>query len=268
MLSFSEPVKKLFNQGMVYGPGGEKMSKSKGNVVLPEQVSEKYGIDSARLFLISSGSLDKNRDWSDEGVEGSMRFINRVIEYVSNYRKGKSSRKAEHKINKAIKEITEDIGQFRYNLALIKLRGLFDSFDSEIGKKDLESFLKLFSVFCPHVAEELWEKLGNKKFVSLSEWPVADDKKINDEFDKKDRAVDRVVSDILNVLKILKERGNEGEKIYLYVLPSEKEIYSSEELTKRVGKEFEVFSVNDKNKYDPEKKSSKARPGKPGIFVE
>lgn len=263
LLDFDEPATRLFNQGMVQGEDGQKMSKSKGNVVLPETVSEKYGIDSARLFLLSLGGLDKVRDWSDKGAEGSLRLIEKIIDYVENVKIGKSSAKVEHKVNKAIRDVTLDVETLRYNMAIIKLRELFESLESEIAKKDLENFLKLLAVFAPHVSEELWERIGNKPFVSLDSWPEFDAKKINEDFDKIDAAVEKTVADVLNILKIVK-----GEKIYVYVLPNELEFYSAEEISKRVGKEVKVFAVNDKNKYDPQGKAGKVKPGRPGIFVE
>jgi leucyl-tRNA synthetase len=263
LIDFDEPATRLFNQGMVQGEDGQKMSKSKGNVVLPETVSEKYGIDSARLFLLSLGGLDKVRDWSDKGVEGSVRLIEKIINYFESVKIAKSNPKTEHKINKAIKEITEDIETLRYNMAIIRLRELFDSFENEISKKDLETFVKLLSPFVPHIAEELWEKIGNKGFISLAEWPKADERKINEEFDKEEQIVEKTVADVLNILKIVR-----GEKIYIYALPKEVEFYSSELIEKRVGKEVKVFAVNDNKKYDPQGKAGKAKPGKPAIFVE
>ncbi|MBU0466651.1 MAG: leucine--tRNA ligase [Nanoarchaeota archaeon] len=264
LLDFDEPAVKLFNQGMVHGPGGEKMSKSRGNVVMPEVVSEKFGVDSVRLFLVSTGGPDKNRDWSDKGAEGILKLIEKVIDYASKWNAGKSSAKVEHKVNKGVKEITEDIENLKYNLAVIKLRGLFGSLEGEMAKKDLESFVKLFSVFCPHVGEELWSRIGGKGFVSLSDWPKCNEKKINEKFDKAEKAVERTVADILNILKIV----SKGELVYVYVLPNELENYSAEEIAKRVGKDVNVFAVNDKKKYDPKNKSKKVKPGRPGIFVE
>lgn len=267
-VKIDEPFPKLFNQGMLH-KDGEVMSKSGGNVVLPEEVSKKYGIDTARLFLVSAASPDKDMEWSDKGVEGSLRFIKKVLEYFDRVKIGKTSRKVESKLNKAIKEITEDIDNFRYNFAVIKLRELFDAFEGEISRKELESFVKLLSVFCPHIGEELWEGLGNKGFVSLSAWPKSDKSKIDERFEKADEAIEQVISDIVNVLKIVKEkRGKEVERVFLYVLPKEIGDYDAGEIGARVGKEVKVFYVSDGDKYDPEGKAKKARAGKPGIYVE
>ena len=126
----------------------------------------------------------------------------------------------------------------------------------------------MLHVYCPYITEELWEKLGNKDFISLSDWPKTDEKKINPEFDKIDEASDKIVSDIMNILKIIEARKEKKEKVFVYVLPKEKEYYNESEISKRVGKEVKIFAVNDKNKYDPTNKSKNTKPGKPGIYLE
>jgi leucyl-tRNA synthetase len=203
-VNIDEPFKKLFNQGMLHGTDGEKMSKSKGNVILPETVSKKYGIDAARLFLVSIASPDKDLNWSEKGIEGSFKFINKIFNYFDKVKIGKTSKKIESKLNQTIKEITEYIEDFKYNLAIIKIRELFNSFETKINKKDLESFIKILLPFCPHLAEELWEKIGNKSFVSLEEWPKYDSKKINLKFESYDELIQNTIKDIHNISKIVK----------------------------------------------------------------
>ncbi|MFA5992579.1 MAG: leucine--tRNA ligase [Candidatus Pacearchaeota archaeon] len=291
MINFGEPAERLFNQGMVHGNDGAVMSKSRGNVVLPEEVSKKYGIDTARLFLMSIASPDKDIEWSDRGVEGSLKFVKRVIEYFSldnlKKRKGKTSARIESKLNKTIKEVSQDIEEFRYNLAIIKIRQLFEAIEaeSEISKKDLEDYLKLLSPFCPHIAEELWENLGNKPFISVEKWPVADESKIDLKLEQAEKAAEKTVEDVFNILRIVKENahkskisgasssgelkeGKEPEKVYLYVIPNELGNYNNEVLAKRLNKKVFVFAVNDSKKYDPKGLAGKAKPGRPAIYVE
>jgi len=265
MLSFDEPFTKLFNQGMLHAEGGEKMSKSKGNVVLPEVISKKYGVDSARFFLVSLAAPDKARDWDEKGIESTFKFLNRVHEYVKSVKVGKSTPRTEHRVNRAIEQIEEDIKSFNYHTATIKLRTLFDKLESEISKKDLESVIKLFAPFCPHLAEEFWEIIGNKPFISLESWPKVNKSKINEKFDKEEEFTDKAVSDIVNILNLIK---NETKKVYLYVLPNDLEFYNKEDISRRTNKEIAIFKVNDKDKYDPENKSKKAKPGKPAIYIE
>ncbi len=269
LLDFDEPAIKLFNQGMVHGEDGAVMSKSRGNVVDPLDVSSKYGTDAVRMFLVSMASPDKDSAWSTTGIESIAKFVRRVYEKISSVQLGKSSVRQSHKVNLAIQEVTRSIENMQYNAAVIKLREFFDNFENEIDKNELGSILKLISPFCPHTAEELWERTGNKGFISLAEWPDVDESKIDEKIEQAEKARDKAVSDILNVLNLVKQKtGKEGNKVYIYVMPQELEGYNSESLSKRVQKEVQVFAVNDKAKYDPEGKASKAKPGKPGIYIE
>jgi len=269
-LKFDEPFLKLFNQGMLHGEDGFVMSKSRGNVVLPEEISKKYGIDAARLFLLSIASPDKDVEWSETGIEGSFRFIKKVIDYFEKVKTGNSDEKTESKLNKTIKEVTNLIEGFNYNLAIIKIRSLFESFREEINKDSLEIFLKLLHPFCPHITEELWIKRGGKGFISLSSWPKADEKKINDKFEKEEELIEGIIRDVNNIVKIIKDKGNSVSKLYLYTLPDEVNFYAdnAKSIEKRTNLKVKTFAVNDKNKHDPEDKSKKAKPGKPGIYLE
>jgi len=265
LVKFNEPFKKLFNQGIVYKDGG-KMSKSAGNVVYQTDISNKYGIDTARLFLMSVSSPDKQMEWNDEGVEGSYKFIRKLFDYFETVKIGKSDDKTENKLNKTIKQVSSQIENFEYNLAVISIRTLFDSLPKETSKSVLEKSLKLLHPFCPHTTEELWEKLGNKNFISLEKWPEFDEKKINDKFEQQEKTVDDLINDINNILKIVGIK----KKVFIYSLPNEKEIYKEaiETIKKKTNLEVSVYAVNDKDKYDPENKSKKAKPQKPAVYLE
>jgi leucyl-tRNA synthetase len=269
-VNINEPFSKLFNQGMLHGEDGVVMSKSRGNVIDPLDMSQKYGADTLRLFLMSVASPDKDFNWSSTGIESMYRFVNRVWNYANSIKFGKSSPRIQHKINKAIIEIGKDIEGMEYNMAVIKLRALFDTFEDQIDKGDFATYLQLLSPFAPHITEELWHNvLGYKTFISISEWPTADKSKINDFIDKSEEAFNRTVSDIQNILKILNEKnGKEAKHIYLYSIPPELKIYDKDALSKRIGIDVSVFAVNDSKKYDPEGKSGKAKMGKPAIYIE
>ncbi len=270
-LEFDEPFTKLFNQGMLHGSDGYVMSKSRGNVILPEDVSKRYGIDTARLFLVSIASSDKDIEWGEKGIEGSLRFINKFMDYFKSGKFGKADVRAESKLNRAVKEVTEDIKHFKYNLAIIKIRGLFNYFsEKEISKKNAEIFLKLLHPFCPHTTEEIWEKIGNKGFLSLEKWPKADEKKIDEKMERQDQNIDKLIRDINHVSNLIKEKGKKISKAFIYVLPKEKNSYteSSGFIKKRTGFDLEIYSVNDKKIYDPENKSKKTKPDKPAIYLE
>lgn len=268
LLKSDEPAKKLFVQGIVHGEDGNKMSKSLGNTVDPMEVINKYSADSLRLFLISNASPESDFNWSEKGIQGSFKFLNKVSENLNRLKIGKSSKRIESKINKTIKGITEDIENLRYNLGVIKLRKFFDDLEEEISKKDAESFLKMLSVFCPHISEELWEKIGNKGFLSLANWPVADEKKIDEKLEKAEQTVNNTISDIMNILRIIEDKGDKGEKIYVYVMPFEKDFFDEKKISERVQKQVKIFVVNDKDKYDPKGIAKKSKPGRPGIFIE
>lgn len=270
-VNFDEPFSKLFNQGIVYKDGA-KMSKSKGNVVYQTEISEKYGIDTARLFLMFVSSPDKQMEWSDSGVEGSYRIINRIIRLSQKIKKCKQDVKTESKFNLNLKRIIEFIESFDYPKAIISATNYLEHLESleEVPKESYENILKIFSPFCPHVTEELWEKIGNKSFLSLEQWPAVDESKINENFEKQEQAIEKIVSDINQVVKIVLDKGTSASKVYLYVMPNEKDWISKEAefFKEKTGLDVKIFAVNDKDKYDPEEKSKKAKPGKPGIYLE
>lgn len=269
-LKVSEPFTRLYNQGMIHGEDGFVMSKSRGNVIDPLDMTSKYGADSLRLFLVSMGSPDKDSSWSSTGLESVYRFVNRVWNYAKSVKFGKSSARIQHKLNKAIIDVGNDIKNINYNMAVIKLRTLFDSFEDSIDKADFATYLQLLSPFAPHIAEELWHNvLGYKTFVSLSDWPIADSSKINENIDKAEEAFEKTVNDIQNILKIIKDKnGKDAQHIYLYTIPPELKMFDKEMLIKRIGVEVSVFAVNDSKKYDPQGKAGKAKHGKPAIYVE
>jgi leucyl-tRNA synthetase len=267
LLKFDEPALKYFTQGIVKASDGEKMSKTKGNVVEPLDMIKKYGADSLRLYLVSNSSPNNDFDWDDKGMKSSFKFVKKIYDYFSKIKfkphRGisqgkKNSVRIESKLNKVIKQVTEDAENFRHNLAVIKLRDLFNNFDDNVDRKAAESFLKMFHIYCPYFTEELWNKLGNKKSIAFEKWPKADEKKIDENLEKEEEAVEKLLSDINHVKKIT---GKLKAKVYVYVLPQELKIYEDIE-------QINLFSVNDKEKYDPEGKSKKVKPGKPGIYLE
>ena len=261
MIKFDEPALRYFTQGIVHGVDGEKMSKSRGNIIEPLEMIEKYGADTLRLALVSFASSDKDSSWDEKIVVGSHKFIRRIFEYFSSLKQGKTNPKIESKMNKTIKEVSENIENFKHNLAVIKLRQLFNYFVEEsLDKENSKKFLKMLHIYCPHISEELWEKIGGKGFISLSEWPKADEKKIDEKLEKAEEAVEKLKQDINHIKKLVGKEGEDG-KVYVYVLPNELVIYQEVE-------GINLFAVNDKSKHDPENKSKKVKPGRPGIYIE
>jgi len=271
ILKFDEPALRYFTQGVVKGSDGNRMSKSKGNVVEPIQTINKYGADSLRLYLISASAPDSDFDWDEKGVQGSFRFLNKVYEYFLNFKSGNSEAKIESKLNKTIKEVSHLVEYFKHNLAIIKIRSFFDYIqDKKVDRRTAESFLKLLHIYCPFVTEDLWERLGNKSLISLGKWPIFDEAKINENFEKEDELIEGVINDINKVVKIIRDKGNKISIGYIYAIPNEINIYLNNnlEIEKRTGLKIKFFAVNDKNKYDPNHKSKNVRPGRPGIYLE
>ena len=270
-VKINEPFLKLFNQGMIHGEDGAVMSKSRGNVVDPMEMVEKYGADSLRIFLVSIASPDKDFQWDSAGLESYFKFLKKVWTFFRDYKPGKADEKMESKINSVIKSVTVDIENLRYNSAVVNLKSLFEFFEinkENVSKSNAELFLKMLNVFCPHITQEIWFILGNKGFLAEEKWPEADESKINKAFEEAEKVLEKTIGDIQNILKMLSEKEEKIEKVYLYALPKEVEIYDKKIIERRIGKKVEVFAVNDKNKYDPEAKSAKAKPNKPGIYVE
>lgn len=205
LLNIDEPAVRLFNQGMLHGKDGSKMSKSAGNVVNLEIV-EKYGADPSRFYLVSVAAPDSDFNWDDQGLQSNVKFLMKVDDYMKKVKLGKSSKKVQSKVQKAIRDVTELIEEFKYNLAAIKIRQLFEQFEEEIAQEDLESFLKLLSPFCPHLTEEYWEKLGNKSFLSTSSWPKFNAKKIDEEAEIIEEFISSATADISSVLSFVKDQ--------------------------------------------------------------
>ena len=268
LIKFGEPALRYFTQGIVKGSDGERMSKSKGNVIEPFDLINKYGADTLRLALVSVASPDKDTLWNEKIVIGSHKFLNNVFEYFTKLKFGKSDLRIRSKLHKTIKEITEDIESFKHNLAVIKIRWLFSSFlDKNIDKETSQTFLKMLHIYCPFITEELWNKVGGKGFISKSDWPKFQKSKINEKFEKEDEAIDKLVSDINHVSNLIDKKP---KKVFVYVLPNEKNLYfsNSDDVQRKTNLEVKIFTVNDKEKYDPENKSKKVKPEKPGIYLE
>ncbi len=219
LLKIDEPAPNLFNQGMLH-KGGVVMSKSKGNVVTQEEIAKKYGIDTARLFLLFVASPDKDMEWDDKGIEGSFRFINKFYNLVAEKQKSDNiSKKETSKLNKTVKEVTEYLENMLFNKAIISLMQFTNWFSNQdsISKKSAEKLVLMMLPFTPHSCEELWEKLGNKPFCSLEKWPKYDEKKIDNKLEAAEEVVSKTIADIHNVLALIKVQ--KPNRIKLIVSP-------------------------------------------------
>ena len=196
LLDFDEPFQNLLTQGMVIKDGA-KMSKSKGNVVSPEEIIQKYGADTARLFILFAAPVERDLEWSDQGVEGAFRFLNRVWRIVAHFedaiREGiddydHSTLTAEEKalrrtLHQTIKKVTGDIGErFMFNTAISAVMELVNAFYGFQDKavhpglvRELSfALVKMLAPFAPHIAEELWSRMEGKGSVHDARWPKFD----------------------------------------------------------------------------------------------
>ena len=214
MLEISEPFSSLFNQGIVY-KDGHKMSKSFGNIVTQTEISEKYGIDTARVFLMSVASPESDMEWNDKGAEGSFRFLQKVWK-IHEMKMNIQSTKDEHKRNLAIKNYNFYLEEFKFNLAIIELIKFADYLAEHPNKVGYEDLLRMLSPFAPHLTEEIWHKFGYNSFISLEKWPKYDIKKIKPELEVEDELVYNLFSDIRYLLKLIKA---EPKKITIIVSP-------------------------------------------------
>ena len=194
MVDYPEPFTNLLCQGMVLKDGG-KMSKSVGNVVSPEEIVGKYGADTARLFILFAAPPEKDLEWSDQGVEGSYRFLKRVWAITGKYQdftkenKGKLSEDEtalRRRLHQTISKVTEDLdGKFAFNTAISSIMELVnemyrfaeshDAIEENLAHELLRNLLILLAPFVPHITEELWQGLGEKeKSVHEASWPACD----------------------------------------------------------------------------------------------
>jgi len=183
-VSTPEPFKKLVNQGMILGEDGQKMSKSRGNVINPDFVVENYGADSMRLYEMFMGPLTQMKAWSMNGVEGVYRFLGRVWRlYVTkegaldpSIRDAAADPELERLVHRTVKKVTDDIEALAFNTALSQLMIL----SNDLAKREvrprsvMERFALLLSPFAPHLAEELWSLLGNAESLAYAPWPSYD----------------------------------------------------------------------------------------------
>lgn len=182
-----EPFQKLFNQGMILGENNEKMSKSKGNVVNPDDIVESHGADTLRLYEMFMGPLDASIAWSENGLDGARRFLDRIWRLfmnddgsVSNKVVDSNDGTLEKVYHQTVKKVTEDYEGIRFNTAISQMMVFInDAYKApQIPLEYVKGFVQLLAPVAPHVAEELWEKLGGTETISYVAWPTFDESKL------------------------------------------------------------------------------------------
>ena len=177
-----EPYAKRTSHGMILGEGGEKMSKSRGNVVNPTDIINEFGADTLRLYIMFIGDFEKSAPWSSQAVKGCKRFLDRVWNLAeAKLPGGDTSHSAENEaaLHQAIKKVGEDIDHMKFNTAIATLMTLVNTFsESKPNRGDVKTFLTLLSPFAPHIAEELWERQGFSGTAMSAPWPQYDPAKL------------------------------------------------------------------------------------------
>ncbi|MBS3175658.1 leucine--tRNA ligase [Candidatus Woesearchaeota archaeon] len=231
LIDFDEPFQRLLCQGMVIKDGA-KMSKSIGNVVDPVEIINKYGSDTAKLFILFTALPEKELEWNDQGVHGCFKFLNRVwnlVEQQPEFHKVEVTnrdKKILGKLHRTIKKVTDFMEEFKLSLAVGTLMEFVNDFNSyrenpvdmKTHRSCLETLCLLLSPFASHLAEEMWERLGHKPFISLHDWPKYDESKIDEQAEAADELVSNTLADINNVLTLAKIR--EPKEITLFVAPT------------------------------------------------
>ncbi|MBI1298572.1 leucine--tRNA ligase [bacterium] len=199
IVNFDEPMLRLFNQGMILGPDGEKMSKSRGNVVNPDDYVGKYGADTVRGYLMFIGPWDQGGPWDPSAIEGVSRFLYRVWTLVTDDPKpenvaadptAEDMRDLERRLHQTLLKVTEDVENFRFNTAIAALMELNNALvkakdsaavGTPLWDEAIRSLLLMMAPMFPHISEELWHRIGNDGFIHLASWPLGDPEKARED---------------------------------------------------------------------------------------
>lgn len=178
-----EPYAKRTAQGLILGPDGEKMSKSKGNVIDPLDVVDKYGADVLRVYVLFMGDYEKAAPWSDSSVRGCKRFLDRTAGLLDIAKGSGATPELESSFHKTVKKVSDDIEEMKFNTGIAALMTLINEIydHGSLTVDELKTFVSLLCPYAPHLCEEIWEKCGGKGLLSLGEWPEFDEAKTVDE---------------------------------------------------------------------------------------
>ncbi len=201
-----EPFKKLVNQGLILGPDHEKMSKSRGNVISPDEVVEKYGADTLRMYEMFMGPFEEVKPWDTQGIIGVHRFLNRIWELTKKIKKEKIKKEKDQEIlrelNRLIKKVSEDIENFKFNTAISAMMEFINFISNKkVSIETWKTFVKLLFPFAPHISQEIWSLLGNKNLLDYEKWPKYDPKYIEEKTRKIIIQIDGKKRDEIEILE-------------------------------------------------------------------
>ena len=182
IVSHPEPYAKRTAQGLILGPDGEKMSKSRGNVVDPNDVVDAFGADVLRVYILFMGDYASSAPWSESSVKGCKRFVDRIADMTSLINGEGVTAKLESAFHKTIKKVTSDIEEMKFNTAIASMMSLVNEIydNGSLTKDEMMTLVRLLCPFAPHVCEEIWEQLGGEGFCSVAKWPEYDEAKTVD----------------------------------------------------------------------------------------
>jgi leucyl-tRNA synthetase len=261
LTNVDEPFSRLMTQGMVIKDGA-KMSKSIGNVVDPVEITEKYGPDTGRLFILFAAMPEKELDWSDKGVNGAYRFLNRIYNLVNDniknislgsYAKDKLDEKDKFilsKMHSTIKNVTDNIENFRYNSSIGNIMEFVNELSKYSGNKKVfgecvKNLILLLNPFTPHISEELWSKIEGKSFASLQKWPSYDESKIDKQAEALEEVLETTKKDIYSVMELAKIEKPSKIRIFVaevWKYNFIKKLKKEMEKTRNVGEIMKAFS--------------------------
>lgn len=185
IVNTKEPFQKLFHQGMILGTNGEKMSKSKGNVINPDDMVRDYGADALRVYEMFMGPLNIAKPWDPNGIDGSKKFLERVWRLYTESSKivDKENAKLEKVYNYTVKKVTNDYETMNYNTAISQMMIFINTCMKEdiVPKEYAEGFIKLLNPVAPHISEELWNRLGHNESIAYESWPKYDEAKTEED---------------------------------------------------------------------------------------
>jgi len=182
-----EPYFRRLSHGVILGSDGQRMSKSRGNVINPDEVWEAFGVDALRVYLMFMGPFEGTMTWSQESMEGCYRFIKRVWGLVIGKQEleaGSESVNLKRKLHQTIKKVGEDIARMKFNTAvaaMMEFVNVWQEENSGLTKEDTGKFLQILAPFAPYLTEELWERLGNNFSIHATNWPEYDEALIREE---------------------------------------------------------------------------------------
>lgn len=265
-LNFDEPFLKLIHQGLILGPDGNKMSKSKGNVIAPDKYIEKYGADALKMYLMFGFSFTEGGPWSDDGIPAMSKYFDRVELFIDRFLNRKNQlrnknkteqtntdkiKKLEYHQNRVIKAVTEDLEMLSFNTAIARLMELTNemikfeqSIENDKELKVLENVIKdfvlMFSVFASHLGQELWDRLGYKTYTYLEEWPKFDENKLT--LDNIKLAV-QINGKLRQVIEVNKELNQEEIRKIIFEDSKIKEYVDGKTLVKEIYVKNKIYNI-------------------------